>query len=223
MKFLIGNWKSNMTLAESTEWFESFASFIQKQPLPESLTVVLCVPFTLLAACKELIATHQLSIAIGAQDVSPFGKGPYTGEISADMIREFASYVLIGHSERRQYFQESDEEVSFELLQAHTAGLSTVYCVPNSEEQLFASTDIIAYEPISAIGTGISEDPKEIRVVCQKIKDTMHVPVLYGGSVTEENSAALLDTQVIDGFLVGGTSLDAEKFYQIGKTFIPYT
>ena len=88
---------------------------------------------------------------------------------------------------------------------------------------MFASTDIIAYEPISAIGTGISEDPKEIRVVCQKIKDTMHVPVLYGGSVTEENSAALLDTQVIDGFLVGGTSLDAEKFYQIGKTFIPYT
>lgn len=209
-----------MTLAECGIWFESYAALVQKQPLSDTVGVVICAPFTLLAASKELIAVHNVHMAIGAQDVSPFGKGPYTGEISAEMIKEFASYVLIGHSERRQYFEESEEELAFELLQAHTAGLSTVYCVPDSDEHIPKETDVVAYEPISAIGTGIPEDPKDVTVVCRKIRETIQVPILYGGSVTAENSAGLLATGAIDGFLVGSASLDPEKFYSIGKTFL---
>ncbi|MFH0749998.1 MAG: triose-phosphate isomerase family protein [Candidatus Gottesmanbacteria bacterium] len=208
--FLIGNWKSNMTLVAMNEWFSLYT------PSP-NLTIVLCVPFTLLSSVKNVILEKQLDVAIGAQDVSPFGSGPYTGEISAEMIKEFASYVLVGHSERRQYFNESAEELAFQSLQAKSAGLTVIYCTGDEQETIPQSVDIVAYEPIEAIGTGIPEKPDAIQTVCTAFRKTSGKPVIYGGSVTEETIMDILHTKSVDGLLVGGSSLDPVKFSAIGR------
>ena len=209
-RFLIGNWKSNMTVVAMNEWFSLYHP-------AHDITTVLCVPFTLLSSVKETIHTKQLDIYIGAQDVSPFGNGPYTGEISADMIKEFASYVLVGHSERRQYFNESTEELVFQSLQAKTAGLTIIYCTSDEHEHIPDSADIIAYEPIEAIGTGIVEKPETIKRICTLLKEQSRKPVIYGGSVTKETIGDILQTQVVDGLLVGGASLDPVEFSRIGE------
>jgi len=201
-----------MTLVEMNEWFSRY------QPTPE-LTTVLCVPFTLLASAAEVIQKNQLPIALGAQDVSPFGNGPYTGEISASMIKEFASFVLVGHSERRQYFNESTEELAFQSLQAKAAGLTVIYCTGDSSEVLPTSVDIVAYEPIEAIGTGIPEDPENIQSVCSNFRKLSGKPIIYGGSVTDETLDQIVKTNAIDGLLVGGASLDPEQFSTIGKKY----
>ncbi len=208
--FLIGNWKSNMTLVEMHEWFTSFT------PAP-GVTTVLCVPFTLLASASEVIKENHLDIAIGAQDVSPFGSGPYTGEISAEMIKEFATYVLIGHSERRQYFNESIEELAFQSLQAKSAGLTVIYCTSDEKEHIPESVDIIAYEPIEAIGTGIPEKPEIIQRVCTTFRKNSGKPVIYGGSVTDKTIKDILKTKAVDGVLIGGASLDPMQFSNIGR------
>lgn len=201
-----------MTLAEMNEWF-----FLYK-PSPH-LTIVLCIPFTLLASAHDLITRKHLAVAIGAQDVSPFGNGPYTGEISADMIKEFATYVLVGHSERRQYFNESTEELAFQSLQAKTAGLTVVYCMGDGHDRIPQSADIIAYEPIEAIGTGIPEEPDRIRAVCAGFRKISGKPVIYGGSVTDESLADIVRTGAVDGLLVGGASLDPVRFAALGNIY----
>ena len=201
-----------MTVAAMQEWFSLY------RPTPQ-ITTVLCVPFTLLASAAAIIAEKQLDIYLGAQDVSPFGNGPYTGEISADMIKEFASYVLVGHSERRQYFNESTEELAFQALQAKTAGLSVIYCTGDASEILPQSIDIVAYEPVEAIGTGIPEDLDTIRSVCTHFRESSGKPVIYGGSVNDKTLGSIVKTNAIDGLLVGGASLDPEKFSAIGEVY----
>lgn len=201
-----------MTLVAMNEWFFHY------QPTRELVTV-LCVPFTLLAPAAEVIQKNQLPIALGAQDVSPFGNGPYTGEISASMIKEFASYVLVGHSERRQYFDESAEELASQSLQAQSAGLTVIYCTSDASEILPKSIDIIAYEPLDAIGTGIPEDPEVITSVCSTFRKQLGKPVIYGGSVTDQTLTNIVNTHAIDGLLVGGASLDPERFSTIGKIY----
>jgi len=132
MTYVVGNWKSNKTIREAIEWWDAFAALIsadqtivsraEKRPV----TVVLCAPLTVLPELKEHVAGVGLPIFLGAQDVSPFPEGAYTGEVSARMVKELADYVIIGHSERRRYFQETDSELEFETLQAQSAGLSTI-------------------------------------------------------------------------------------------------
>jgi len=201
-----------MTLAEMNEWFLKF------RPVP-NITIVLCVPFTLLAPVAAVIQEKQLPVSLGAQDVSPFGSGPYTGEISASMIKEFASYVLVGHSERREYFNESVEEFVRQSIQAKAAGLSVIYCTGDEAEVLPSSIDLIAYEPFESIGTGKPQDPAVIRSVCTNFRKSSGKPVMYGGSVTEETLADIVNTKAIDGLLVGGASLDPERFSKIGELY----
>lgn len=201
-----------MTVVAMQEWFSLY------RPAPH-ITTVLCVPFTLLSSAAAVIQEKQLGIFLGAQDVSPFGNGPYTGEISADMIREFATYVLVGHSERRQYFNESAEELAFQSLQAKTAGLTVIYCTSDASEVLPKSIDLVAYEPVEAIGTGMPEDLDTIRSVCSNFRKLSGKPVMYGGSVTDETLTSIVKTNAVDGLLVGGASLDPEKFSAIGELY----
>jgi len=209
-----------MTLVETKEWFQIFSSHFVQHPLSKDLTVVLGVPFTVLATAKEIIKKEHLPIALAAQDVSPFGKGPYTGEISAEMIAELATYVLIGHSERRQYFGETDEELSYQVLQAKSAGLIVIYCVSSESERIPEAVDIVAYEPVEAIGSGKPEDPTRVSAVCKNVHDTIHKPVVYGGSITGVVVGPYIQTSGISGLLVGGASLDPRSFFGIAEQFI---
>jgi triosephosphate isomerase len=136
------------------------------------------------------------------------------------MIAELATYVLIGHSERRQYFSETDEELSYQVLQAKSAGLTVIYCVSTEAERIPPAVDIVAYEPVEAIGTGIPEDIHTVSAICKNLHDTLHKPVLYGGSITGGIVGPYIQTPSINGLLIGGASLDPRSFFGIAEQFI---
>ena len=221
--FIAGNWKSNKTVAEANEWLSQFKTHIL--PLRDqmkNLTIVLCAPFTVLASLKWGIATETLPVTLGAQDVSPFEDGAYTGEVSARMIRDLADWVIIGHSERRHYFGDTEEILEKKVAQAKTAGLHIIYCVPDDKTTIPKDVDVVAYEPIWAIGTGKTDTPQNANEVISHIKANSQIhTVIYGGSVTAENVASFMQEPAIDGVLPGGASLDPEKFARlISATYV---
>lgn len=243
---IAGNWKMNKGPAQTVEFIENF-----KRILPESLSceAVLCVPFVdIISAVK---AAEGSAIKIGAENVHFEKSGAYTGEISADMLTECgATYCIIGHSERRQYFGETDETVNLRAKAALAAGLTPIVCVGESLEERDAGVTnervaiqvkydfagisaedmrkaVIAYEPIWAIGTGRVATSNQAQEVCSVIRNTLKelydeetaqaVTIQYGGSMSPDNAAELLDREDIDGGLIGGASLVPEKFIEIVK------
>lgn len=210
-KLLIaGNWKSNKTAREAQEWLHNF----KLQTV--NVKLILCVPFTLLYPLRQEIDRLHLSIQLGAQDVSPFPDGAYTGEVSARQVKELADWVIIGHSERRKYFGESDEVLSQKVKQAQSTGLKILYCVPDENTLIPSGVTCVAYEPIWAIGTGKTDSPQNANLVIASIKSITHAhTVIYGGSVTAENVVSFVSQEAIDGVLPGGASLDPVKFTQL--------
>ncbi len=204
---------------------------------PEDREVVLCVPFTALTTMSQ--GLHGSRVQLGAQNVHWEECGAYTGEISAPMLTEIGvRYVIVGHSERRQYFGESDETVNLRLKAAQAAGLIPILCVGETKQQrdtgetesvIFNQIEkdlldvdqsrlVIAYEPIWAIGTGDTCDASEANRVIELIRkqlDNSEVPIQYGGSVKPSNIDEIMATPEIDGVLVGGASLTPESFARI--------
>ncbi|MCX6791807.1 MAG: triose-phosphate isomerase [Candidatus Gottesmanbacteria bacterium] len=208
---IAGNWKSNKTTADALRWLQDFKN--HTGTIPTYITVVLCVPFTLLYTVKEKIREYSLPIVLGAQNVSPFPEGAETGEESARMVRDLADWVIIGHSERRKNFHETDDVLQKKVEQAHLVGLKIIYCVPDDRTPIPAHVDVTAYEPVWAIGTGKSDTPENANMVVASIKATSQVKrVIYGGSVTTANVASFVGQPSIDGVLPGGASLDPEIF-----------
>ncbi len=216
--YIIGNWKSNVTVREAQNWMEEFTPLYtaMQDELSANTHVILCVPFPDLFPVREHIRKYSLNIALGAQDVSPYPEGSYTGEVSARMIKELGEYVIIGHSERRKFLGESDEELAFEVMQAKEAGLQIIFCIPDDQTRVFEGVDIIGYEPLWAIGTGKTDTPQHAASVIASIKQKTGVPsVVYGGSVKQDNVAAFVAQDSIDGVLVGGASLDPRSFAEL--------
>ena len=198
---------------------------------PEGVEAVICPPFVSLAAALE--SGHT----IFAQNVHWADEGAFTGEISAPMLRELGiAGAIVGHSERRQYFGETDETVARRASAALEHGLRVIACVGESLEereagqmelvlrvQVEAIADgvgthsglVLAYEPVWAIGTGKTASPEQAKEAHAQIKSFLDVPVLYGGSVKPENAAELLSQPAVDGALVGGASLEVESFTAI--------
>lgn len=214
--YLIGNWKSNKTIAETRAWLSQLAQYKAQLEQYAELQVILCAPYTALSTLKEEIERLALPIAAGAQDLSPFVEGAYTGAVTARMVREVADYVIVGHSERRKYFGETDEMLQKKVDQAKAHGLKVVYCVPDATTPVAKGADIVGYEPVWAIGTGQSETPENANAVIAKIKATTGIPtVIYGGSVNADNVTTFVSQPEIDGVLLGGASLDPEKFFHL--------
>ncbi|HET9946641.1 MAG TPA: triose-phosphate isomerase family protein [Patescibacteria group bacterium] len=213
-RFIIANWKSNKNQKEVQEWFETFATYtslFQK----EQLKIIICPPYPLLPACLSFITRYRLPIELGSQAVSPFSEGSYTGAVSAKLIREFAKYTIVGHSERRELFHETDEDVHSQVTQALANGLTPIVCT-RGEDILPQDAKIIAYEPVAAIGTGKPASLEEVEKEANSIKEKNSVSwILYGGSVTGENAREYLTLPNISGFLVGSASLDPHEFAQI--------
>jgi len=181
-------------------------------PIPVTKNkVIVCPPFTSLHTFKD----HN--IILGAQNVHQSPNGAHTGEVSALMLVEAGvKYVIIGHSERRTQFGETNEVIAQKVNTSLSAGLIPILCISElSELENIGGNIIIAYEPIWAIGTGKTPTLDEIQSMHTKIKSTLNVPVLYGGSVTDQNAHDILAIQNVDGVLVGGASLNAEKFLSI--------
>jgi triosephosphate isomerase len=229
------------TNAEAAAYVERFAE--RASAIPDTVDLVLCPPFTALhtvAASLSAAQGPQGRIKLGAQNMHWEQKGAFTGEISAPMLLEIGvQYVILGHSERRQFFRETDETVRLKTFAALAAGLTPIVAVGESlalrrdgktlEHVLFQvraaleglRTDelrkvVIAYEPIWAIGTGENCDAADANKVMHAIRGCMSglevVPILYGGSVKPENIASYTALPDIDGGLVGGASLDPDAF-----------
>jgi len=193
--------------------------------------VVVCPPYVSLAVSVQLLAGTE--IAVAAQNVHWEQEGAYTGEISAGMLLELGVYgAIVGHSERRQYFGETDETTAQRARAALSAGLFVIACVGETEEEreggvtedvlrrqvsLFEPDDnlVIAYEPVWAIGTGKTATPGMAQEAHAFIKSVLDVPVIYGGSVKPDNAEELLGRPDVDGALVGGASLELESFMAI--------
>jgi triosephosphate isomerase len=203
----------------------------------EAREIVLCVPFTDLGVMSKNL--HGSRIRLGAQNIHWTEEGAYTGEISGPMLAEIGvSYVVVGHSERRQYFGETDETVNLRLKAAQKFGLTPILCVGETKQQrdageteklIVAQLDkalvdidqsnlVIAYEPIWAIGTGDTCEATEANRVIGLIRDRLqnkNVSIQYGGSVKPNNIDEIMAQPEIDGVLVGGASLEAAGFARI--------
>jgi triosephosphate isomerase (TIM) len=224
MILIAGNWKMYKGPGETREFCAAF------EP-PAGVEAVLCPPFVSLAVALE--SEHT----VFAQNVHWADEGAFTGEISAPMLRELGvAGAIVGHSERRQYFGETDETVARRAVAALEHGLRVIACVGESLEeresgqtelvlrvQVEAIADatgphdrlVIAYEPVWAIGSGLTASAEQAREAHAFVKSILDVTVLYGGSVKPENAGELLAEDGVDGALVGGASLDVESFTAI--------
>jgi triosephosphate isomerase (TIM) len=223
------------TQAESKEFLQGFLPSLEETP--QDREVVLCVPFTDLNALSQTL--HGSLVQLGAQNVHWEESGAYTGEISGPMLAELGvRYVIVGHSERRQYFGETDETVNLRLKAAQKYGFIPILCVGETKQQRDAlETEsliisqlknalvgvhqqnlVIAYEPIWAIGTGDTCETKEANRVIGLIRSQLsnpNVPIQYGGSVKPNNIDEIMAQPEIDGVLVGGASLEPASFARI--------
>ena len=240
-KLIAGNWKMNGSLAANASLLQAVLDGSQSM----NCQAAVCVPAAYLAQVQALLA-GQSRVALGSQDVSAQEVGAFTGETSANMLKDFAvRYVIVGHSERRQYHAESDAGVANKAQRALSAGITPIVCVGETlaerqagqteevvKRQLAAvihtnghciSEIVVAYEPVWAIGTGLTATPEQAQEVhavlrAQLKAATVHsdrISILYGGSMNAANAAQLLAQTDIDGGLNGGAALKATDFLAI--------
>ncbi|PIS21926.1 triose-phosphate isomerase [candidate division WWE3 bacterium CG08_land_8_20_14_0_20_41_15] len=211
----VANLKCNLNLTESLRWLKGFL-----EGFNGNNKVVICPEAPFLLPFKEKIQGRE-NITLGIQNISQFEEGQYTGEISARALVGITDYAIVGHSERRKYFKETDAEVRGKIALCQKYGIMPIVCVSNESEvsELLGSEEnfIVAYEPLTAIGTGEPESPEEAEKFSQKVKEILglEVKVLYGGSVNSGNVKAYLQLESIEGVLVGGASLDIIDFVKI--------
>jgi len=209
----VANWKSNLSLSESLEWINKVGPQLNKR---EDLQVVVCPRFSALAELHQEIKANNYPIVLGTQDLSPFSTGSYTGEEPADLLKELVSMSIIGHSERREHFAETDEMIDKKVKLAGESGIESILCIQNSETPIPEGVKIVAYEPVFAIGTGTPDTPQNANAVAGQVKSAHpDLEILYGGSVTSVNCQSFVDEESISGLLIGKASLDADEFLKI--------
>jgi triosephosphate isomerase (TIM) len=240
--FIAGNWKMNKTVSEARDFIRAFLPSVRNVA---DRDIVLAPPFTALSAIAEMV--RGLNVILSAQNVFYEEKGAFTGEVSVPMLRELGcAYVILGHSERRQYFNETDETVNKKIMISLKHGLGVIVCIGELlgeredgrtyevlERQITKGLKgvknenlVIAYEPVWAIGTGRTATPEQAQEAHEHIRARLRdfygnsadsLRILYGGSVTPENIDSLMACPDVDGALVGGASLKPESFEMIVK------
>lgn len=240
MKRLIaGNWKMNTDMAGALKLSSDIVKAVQDAPqLLETNEFLVCPPYPYLAPVQTELS---MAVSLGAQDCSPFENGAYTGDISAVMLKDLnCEYVILGHSERRQYYAESNLMIQQKAVLALEAGLKTIICVGETESQreagehkdivelqlagslarnCSAENTVIAYEPVWAIGTGKVATIEDIAEMHAFIRGLVPAGtrILYGGSVKPTNAAEIFAVENVNGALIGGASLKAEDFVGIAR------
>ncbi|MGC2410762.1 MAG: triose-phosphate isomerase [Methyloceanibacter sp.] len=238
-----GNWKMHGLSASLVE-LRSLLELLARQPVPGA-DIMVCPPATLLSRARDILTGS--TVTLGAQDCYPEAAGAHTGDLSTEMLADAgAKAVIVGHSERRADHGETDGLVAAKAAAAHRAGLAAVICIGETEHQrrdretldtagrqldgslpgsANAANTIIAYEPVWAIGTGLTPTPNDVAEVHAFIRERLNkrlggvdggrLRILYGGSVKPSNARELLFVPNVDGALVGGASLKATDFYGI--------
>ena len=246
-KIIIGNWKLNLDHLEAIQLFQKL-NYSLNTDIDEKISIVVAPSHTSLRSIQTIIDADKLNIFLSSQDVSMYNDGAYTGEVSAHQLAKLnISYCIVGHSERRQHFNETDEFVNVKINNLINKEITPIICFGESNDQradgnymdflinqIENSTKglrkdkvdeiIFAYEPIWAIGTGQNASLQDIVEVISKVKEFISkksffneekIKFIYGGSVSPDNSNEILNSKIIDGALVGGASLDVDKFIKI--------
>ncbi|MFL2674626.1 MAG: triose-phosphate isomerase [Candidatus Actinomarina sp.] len=249
-KIIIGNWKLNLDHLEAIQLLQKL-NYSLEVNIEDKIDIVIAPSYTSLRSLQTIIDADNLKIKISSQDVSAYIEGAYTGEVSALQLSKLnITHSIIGHSERRTVFNETDETINLKVHSAVNNNLIPIVCFGETEEQRDTNAYlsyildqvniavkglrkdkveeiIFAYEPIWAIGTGkvasVENAIEVISSVKQEIStkpfyDEEKIRFIYGGSVSPTNASELLNTKIIDGVLVGGASLDVDKFVQIIKS-----
>tara|TARA_B100000945_G_scaffold312067_1_gene306106 strand:+ start:448 stop:1173 length:726 start_codon:yes stop_codon:yes gene_type:complete len=236
-KVIAGNWKMHMTCADTKNFLKEFVPLIQK--IDKDRNIIIAPPFTAISTFAENSNFKLLNIA--SQNIHWEDSGAFTAEISPNMLLEHnVKYAIVGHSEPRKYFSESDEQINKRAISAQSSGLTPIVCVGETLEQrergeaervitrqveqglegTNSSNLIIAYEPIWAIGTGKTCQASEANKICTLIRKLIgyeDVVIQYGGSVKPNNIDEIMSMSDIDGVLVGGASLDPKSFARIAN------
>jgi triosephosphate isomerase (TIM) len=243
---VIGNWKMNLDYVEAVHLMQQIGVVLKNKPL-EHVDIVVAPPFVDLRSVTSVVESERMAVQVGAQHASVHDAGAHTGEISVSMLQRLGvNWVLVGHSERRAMYAMSDDVVAQTLRAVLRSSLNAVVCVGEElsvreaqgqndfvTQQLHAALEgldeksrglvTIAYEPVWAIGTGLTATTQQVRDMTEHIRTVAAslslgtARVLYGGSVNAENAAALMSEGRVDGFLVGGASLKAESFLAIAQ------
>jgi len=243
---VIGNWKMNLDYVEAVHLIQQIGVILKNKPL-EHVGLVVVPPAVDIRSVTSVVDSERVALEVGAQHASMYEAGAHTGEVSVSMLQRLnVKWVLVGHSERRAMYAMTDEVVAQTLRTVVRQGLRAVLCVGEElgvreaeghdefvTAQLHAALEgldekwrplvTIAYEPVWAIGTGLTASTEQVRDMTEHIRTVAaslslsDVHVLYGGSVNAENAAALMSEGRVDGFLVGGASLKAESFLAIGQ------
>ncbi len=248
--FMAGNWKMNLDHLEAIAHVQKIAFALNDEDFA-AVEAGVMVPFTDIRSVQTLVDADNLKVVYGSQDISAQDKGAYTGEISGSMLAKLGcTYAVIGHSERRQYHGEDDALVNAKVKAAYKHGLTPIMCIGEVKEEREAgiqeqvtlgqldggladipadqaATIVIAYEPVWAIGTGLTATPQDAQDMCgairrrlaelysQEVADAIRIQ--YGGSVKASNAAEIMAGPDVDGALIGGASLDADEFVAICK------
>jgi triosephosphate isomerase len=248
--FMAGNWKMNLDHLEAIAHVQKIAFALNDEDFA-AVEAGVMVPFTDIRSVQTLVDADNLKVVYGSQDISAQDSGAYTGEISGAMLSKLGcTYAVIGHSERRQYHGEDDALVNAKVKAAYKHGLVPIMCIGEVKEEREAgiqeqvtlgqldggladipadqaATIVIAYEPVWAIGTGLTATPQDAQDMCgairrrlaelysQEVADAIRIQ--YGGSVKAANAAEIMAGPDVDGALIGGASLDADEFVAICK------
>lgn len=213
MKYFIANWKANKNVSEADQWLKIFS---QNYYPKENVTIIIAPPYPFLHIVHEVVRSLK-NVFVAAQDISMYEEGNYTGEVSAKSLKGLVDYSIVGHSERRVNFNETDETIDKKIDLAHKYLLKTILCIRDGNDKIINETEIVAYEPIGAIGTGENVSVENIIALKNKLSLGDSIKFLYGGSVSDKNVAQYLQTDAIDGLLVGGASLDPVQFLKLSS------
>lgn len=209
---IVANLKSYKNLDEAKAWLEEFSKYKDEIQSLQNKEIIICPSFPYLFSFSSVISEN---IKIGAQDISPFDEGAYTGEVNAKQIKDFAQFVLVGHSERRTNFGETEDMLLKKVELSLKYGLEPIFLFQNKEDTIPNGVKIVGYEPVFAIGSGNPDTPHNADNIANLAKAKGDYQVLYGGSVKSENVKSFTSKDNLSGVIVGGGSLDPEEFIKI--------
>lgn len=214
MKYIVANWKAYFNLTQTHEWARTFSS-LPLDVFIDKVTFIVCPPFPFIHVINELL--YHPSVKIGAQDVSRFPEGPYTGEVTAQSLSGMVDYVIVGHSERRIHLKEDDKIIEEKCVMACSQGITPIVCVRNTADKIPDNVTFIAYEPVEAIGSGKNASLQEVLEIRKQLHISASHQFFYGGSVKADNAKDYLFPDEIQGVILGGASLEPKELFAIGK------
>lgn len=221
-KYVLANWKAHKSMSEAEAWLEKFCQLYRPNPQVE---VIIAPPALYLIPMQQKLQKYKTEhLTLAAQDLSPFTLGAYTGAMAAEMARDLVEFAILGHSERRRYFHETNQDVANKVSEARAANIKPIVCVDKTyaRSQIAALNEadledlIIGYGPVDAIGINVPQSLEKIKEVIGEIRIIApDKPILYGGSINEDNAGDYLAIAGLSGLMVGTASLDPVAFARI--------